>query len=207
VKLGLGVVGKAFAIGVASGALFAGGVSTVVAPPNQETAPPPAMETKQADGAKAQRASAKSPAASVTHQDDPGGSELPASPRSPAREASPAARESRALEGAQPASPSVTSFPSLAPSPAPSSRLREEAAVLQRAREALRQGNLSGAFAELEVARTAFPRGALGEEREALTIELLSRSGQRDAARLRAQSFLRSFPKSPYAGNVREFVE
>jgi hypothetical protein len=207
VKLGLGVIGKAFVIGAASGALFAGGVSVVTSPPSsQEAAVPPAVQARSEEGVKLERSSAKRPSASVSQQDEPA-SDLPGSPQPPARETV-AARlpESRSLEGAQPPAPSVTSFPTLSPEPAPSSRLREEAAVLRRAREALRQGNLSVAFAELEVARTAFPRGALGEEREALTIELLARSGQRDAARQRAQAFLRRFPNSAYAANVGQFA-
>jgi hypothetical protein len=205
VKLGLGVVGKAFAIGVASGALFAGGASLVLTPSSGESAPPQATENRPADSTNAQPPLSKSRSASILQSEDPTESERPASPRLPAREAPPAPRESRPLEGAQPAAPSVTSFPSSSPAPAPSSRLREEAAVLRRAREALRQNNLPAAFAELEVARTAFPRGALGEEREALTIELLARSGQRDMARRRAQAFLRIFPTSPHAANVRQF--
>jgi hypothetical protein len=207
VKLGLGVVGKAFAIGVASGVLFAGGVSVVASPPSSpEAAPPAATQSGPASAAQARQSSSKSPSASIPREEDPAEFERPAPPRSPARETPPAPREARPLEGAQPAAPSVTSFPSFSPAPAPSSRLREEAAVLRRAREALRQGNLSGASAELDAARTAFPRGALGEEREALTIELMARSGQRDAARQRAGAFLQSFPNSPYAGNVRRAV-
>jgi outer membrane protein assembly factor BamD (BamD/ComL family) len=89
----------------------------------------------------------------------------------------------------------------------PKSKLREEAQLLRRAREALRRGDLPAASSALDTATHAFPRGALTEEREALSIELLSRSGQREAARLRAATFLREFPASPYAANVRAITE
>ena len=203
VKLGLGVIGKAFAIGLASGALFAGGVSVVASPPSSQEAPaPPALPSRSDERAAPERPSAKQPVTSVPRQEQPA-SELPVASR-------PAARpSSQPLEGVQPAAPSVTSFPSLAPpsAPAPSSRLREEAAILRRAREALRQGDVGRASAELEHARKAFPRPALGPEREALTIELLVRKGQRGLARQRAQRFLQSFPNSPYADNVRKLVD
>jgi hypothetical protein len=87
------------------------------------------------------------------------------------------------------------------------SQLREEAAVLRQAREALRRDDLAGAFAALEVARTRFPGGALIQEREALTIELLARSGQMDAARQRADAFLRAHPSSAHATRVREVLK
>jgi hypothetical protein len=56
-------------------------------------------------------------------------------------------------------------------------------------------------------ARSRFPRGALGQEREALTIEALARSGQSAAARRRAEAFLRQHPNSPYLADVRRVTE
>lgn len=87
--------------------------------------------------------------------------------------------------------PSVTSTPS--PN---ESQLKEEVALIREARARLRAGDLGGAFATLETARTRFPHAVLEEEREALTIELLSRSGRAESARERARAFLVRFPES-----------
>jgi hypothetical protein len=81
--------------------------------------------------------------------------------------------------------------------PAPNdSQLKEEVALIREARARLRAGDLGGAFATLETARTRFPHAVLEEEREALTIELLSRSGRAESARERARAFLVRFPES-----------
>jgi hypothetical protein len=207
-KFGLAVVAKAFAIGAATGALFAGGVSAVAPPSSQDAASAPAVQSRAAESARPSRSNYAAPRGPI---DEPATAERVAPPQSPARAASPEPREPAARDSHQSAVPSVGALPAQAapaasPAPAAASRLREEALILRRAREALRQGNLSAAFSELEVARTQFPRGALGEEREALTIELLVRSGQRDAARQRAEVFLRSFPNSAHASNVRKLA-
>ena len=102
---------------------------------------------------------------------------------------------------------SVAAFPvSDASSPAPQSRLDEEAALLRQARSELRAGSLAAAFATLEASRAKFSAPELYQEREALLIELLSRSGQREQARERARRFLAGFPESPHAAAVRAFA-
>lgn len=88
----------------------------------------------------------------------------------------------------------------------PNRRLGEEARLLRRARAELQAGSLSLAFATLEASRERFATPELAQEREALTIELLHKSGQRSAADERARAFLRRFPESPHAARVRGFV-
>lgn len=86
------------------------------------------------------------------------------------------------------------------------SHLREETAMILDARSALRTGDASRALALLDGVRGRFPDGILVQEREALAIEALVRSGQRALAAKRARSFLRDYPKSPHAADVRSFA-
>jgi hypothetical protein len=93
--------------------------------------------------------------------------------------------------------------------PAPSSaasQLGEESQAVLRIRQALRSGDPGLALGLLEQARGKFPRGALGQEREALMIEALAQSGARAAAEKRALAFLRAYPKSPYAADVQRYT-
>jgi hypothetical protein len=92
--------------------------------------------------------------------------------------------------------------------PAPlASQLKEEAALIREGRARLRAGDLAGAFATLEAARTRFPRAVLVEEREALTIELLARSGRVEPARQRARAFLLQFPESSLRQRMLELSD
>jgi hypothetical protein len=106
----------------------------------------------------------------------------------------------------------TTSPPSAAPnasrdvSPVESkSALREESLAVLEIRRTLRAGDANGALRLLEQARQHFPRGALSQEREALSIEALAKSGAHDAAARQAEAFLRAHPKSPYAADVQSF--
>jgi len=85
--------------------------------------------------------------------------------------------------------------------------LREESALVSRARDALRGGDPATALATLETARVRFPRGVLGQERQVLTIEALAASGDRTGASRKATAFLKQFPGSPLASRVRPFTE
>jgi hypothetical protein len=85
--------------------------------------------------------------------------------------------------------------------------LREEGRLVGEARDSLRRGDATGALAQLEQIRTRFPGGALAQEREALAIEALARSGQRAAASNRAAAFLRAYPTSQLAERVQEFAK
>jgi hypothetical protein len=85
------------------------------------------------------------------------------------------------------------------------SALGEESVAVLEIRRTLRAGDASGALRLLEQARQRFPHGALGQEREALSIEALAKSGSPDAAARKAAAFLRAHPKSPYAADVQSF--
>ncbi len=87
------------------------------------------------------------------------------------------------------------------------SALSDESAAVLQIRRTLRAGDASGALRLLEQARQRFPRGALSQEREALGIEALAKSGATAAAARKAQAFLRAYPKSPYASDVQSFAE
>lgn len=84
--------------------------------------------------------------------------------------------------------------------------LREESAGIVEARQALRSGNFALTLSRLEQLRARFPHGALAQEREALTIETLGRSGAGAEARRRARAFLSNYPKSPYASTVERYA-
>jgi hypothetical protein len=107
--------------------------------------------------------------------------------------------------------PMVAPEPARAPSVTPSdararpttSQLREESVAILEARSALRGGDAARSLTLLEQARVRFPRGALGQEREALTIQALAQSGEHASARRRAVAFLRAHPQSPYVADVR----
>ncbi|HEX9295501.1 MAG TPA: hypothetical protein VF881_06685 [Polyangiaceae bacterium] len=83
---------------------------------------------------------------------------------------------------------------------------RQESWLVARAREALRAGQASAAFALLEQTRQRFPQGVLLQEREALTIEALVQLGQRRAALERASAFSRDYPTSPHRMRVQAIV-
>lgn len=87
-----------------------------------------------------------------------------------------------------------------------SSRLREESTAVLAIRRTLLAGNAREALALLARARADFPHGALAEEREALSVRALMAAGDRDAARVRGEAFLRRFPRSPQAGDVRRLL-
>jgi hypothetical protein len=86
------------------------------------------------------------------------------------------------------------------------SQLREESEMILGARRVLRAGDPLRALTLLEAARARFPEGILVQEREALSIEALVRSGQRALATKRAEAFLRAYPKSPHGADVQRVV-
>ncbi|MEO8900172.1 MAG: hypothetical protein ABI488_01145 [Polyangiaceae bacterium] len=85
--------------------------------------------------------------------------------------------------------------------------LSDESAAVLGIRAALRAGDPSGALRLLEQARLRFPHGALGQEREALTVQALAKSGNRKAASRNAVAFLRAHPTSPYASDVMAYTD
>jgi hypothetical protein len=87
------------------------------------------------------------------------------------------------------------------------SKLVEEAAGVQQARQSLAQGNPSRALSILSQLDKDIPRGGLGQERAIISIEALAASGQRAEASQRAKAFLAANPSSPYADRVRRHAE
>jgi len=86
-------------------------------------------------------------------------------------------------------------------------RLSAESKLLTRARAELRRGNSASAQQILEQMRVKFPNGVLGQEREVLSIEVLSARGNSDAARRRARAFIVAYPKSPHSAQLARFVD
>lgn len=93
-----------------------------------------------------------------------------------------------------------------APESRATSRLREESAAVLAIRRTLLSGDAVEALRMLERARVEFPNGALAQDREALTVRALVESGQKEAARRRGEAFLRTFPRSPHAAEVRALL-
>lgn len=90
--------------------------------------------------------------------------------------------------------------------PAPISKLREEAALLQEARAALGRGDTAVARTKLEDARSRFPKSQLAQERDALDVRLASESGDRARAASLARAFVEHYPDSPLRGSVESFA-
>lgn len=146
-------------------------------------------------------AKAPAPAPALPRSPQPAGAE--ASPwdevRSPAE-----AKPSRPATGAR-KSVHDRPRPAAAASATPSSdrRVEEEAALIKEARQTLRGGDTARALRILDDCARFFRSGALEQEREQLAIEALAWSGQRAEAAARAAAFMRKFPDSPHAGEIR----
>jgi hypothetical protein len=93
-----------------------------------------------------------------------------------------------------------------APLPSRASQLREESLAVIAARQALRNNDANGALRLLERAQQQFKKGALLEEREALTIQALAKSGRVTQAAGRAKAFMNSYPRSPHAADVQRYL-
>lgn len=81
-----------------------------------------------------------------------------------------------------------------------------EIALVAEARRALRAGDPGRALSLLDLCDTRFPHGVLGQERDALRIEALARSGQREAAAARARSFVQRYPDSALDDRFRSLL-
>ncbi len=88
----------------------------------------------------------------------------------------------------------------------PRNLLGLESAMLTDARAQLRRGEPQAALATLERLHTRFPKGVLMQEREVLTIQVLSTLGDNAAANRRARAFLDTYPTSPHAPQLRRFI-
>jgi len=116
---------------------------------------------------------------------------LPSAPPPPAMEASPP--------------PSRASAPATAPSSA-ANDLREQIALLDRARAAVRARDSGRALAELSAYGKRFPRGEFSQEVSVLKIEALVQNGQMDAARALGRRFLTAHPESPHVERIERMI-
>ena len=125
----------------------------------------------------------------------------PAAPAPPpGHEAEPAAGSAE-LGTKQPASEGVAAQP--APTPQPSERSsRREIAELVRIR-ALLEHDPAAAYRLAQQSEREFPHGLLSEERQALQVLALAKSGSIEAAERKAQEFFARYPQSP----MRERLE
>jgi hypothetical protein len=118
------------------------------------------------------------------------------------------------LEAPRPAAPStaaaepkpVGKLPhSSRPAPAQES-YAAELDLLQRAQVAYAEHDLSAALVLVAAHARHFPHGRLAEEREALRVRSLARSGRTDEARRAAGSFANRFPRSVLLPRLREIA-
>ena len=105
----------------------------------------------------------------------------------------------------------ASATPSEAVSPAPSSAhakgpardsLADEEALLEQARRAA-SSSPSQALGLLQQYQQRFPRGQLTAERMFLSVDVLTRLGNKSAARRQADALIRAFPASVYAAQVK----
>ena len=73
---------------------------------------------------------------------------------------------------------------------------------MDRARTALGRAQSADALAALDAHAARFPHGRLSEEREALAVDALARSGRMDLAVARAARFRAAYPHSVFTGVV-----
>ena len=109
-----------------------------------------------------------------------------------------------------PPAPAVTTAaPAVAehPSAAGPVSLAQELAALDAARAAMATGDARGALSLLDGYAKTCPQGRLRLEAELLRIDALAKSGQSQAARRRAEAFLRRHPGSVLAARARGYLE
>lgn len=146
---------------------------------------------------------ASKPEPGLTASSAPGAS----SASTPADRRAPSELQPAPARASTSAAPAASNEPGAVTPPADrDTLLREESRLLGEARDALRDGDATRALGLLEQLRARFPGGMLAQEREALTIEALARSGRRGDAAVRAAAFLRAYPASPLGARVQTFA-
>jgi hypothetical protein len=85
--------------------------------------------------------------------------------------------------------------------------LSRELAAVDAARATLARGDARQALSMLDAYSQKHPHGRLELEAEVLRIDALARSGRADAAKQRAQAFLRRYPNSVLAARVRAHAQ
>lgn len=84
--------------------------------------------------------------------------------------------------------------------------LRDEIALMDRARTALRSGAPGQALSALDQYRARYPRGTFGQEARVMRIEALAASGNRARALAETNAFLSQNPKSPHSERLRQLL-
>ncbi len=208
-------VGKGFVVGLALYGAVTGAAELAArfAPPQAPSAPVASAVSTASRARGTPRPSALAPVSTADRASNEDSAEPPPASSALATPAAAAVvgnapRSSAASADERPASAElgpVAAFPNPV-SGVRSSQLQAEVAALRSARADLRAGKLADAFATLEAGQRQFTAPELYQEREALLIELLSRSGQVAAAKQRASAFLTRFPDSPHAQAIRELT-
>ncbi len=129
---------------------------------------------------------------------------VPAEVRESAAERAPASAPEKPANGAFPSPGAEEPAPSRAR--ASENALQAEARELAEAKNLLNEGRAQQASSLLEQSAARFPAGALGHERELLSVQALMRLGKVKLARERARRFLEQFPNSPLAPRMRRSV-
>lgn len=118
-------------------------------------------------------------------------------PPDPGGRALPVTTSGEPSAGAHPGTP-ATPVPA-----APTSDVAAEVRLIGEAHKAIRGGDAERALLLLEEHARRFPKGALGEERDAARIAALCALGRTAEARDATDRFLRALPLSPHAGPLR----
>jgi hypothetical protein len=100
---------------------------------------------------------------------------------------------------AAPRAPAHPPFRSSVPAAPP----KDEIALIDLARGAVRSGDSSGALRALAQHAAEFPKPRFGEEAAALRVEAVVLGGDRAAAERDGRRFLAAYPRSAYARRVR----
>ncbi len=117
----------------------------------------------------------------------------------------PSAAAENSLRGARASSPlpvQAAAKPSEQGSAAPSGQLGEELSMLSRIRSSVQEGAPSRALELISSYRERFDRPILGMEADALRVDALCRTGQREAAQASAKAFRKDWPGSPLEQRV-----
>jgi len=85
--------------------------------------------------------------------------------------------------------------------------LLAEGAVIERARASVRRGDARSALAAIDEHASEFPRGELAEERESLRVRVLVMLGRHDEARVAADRFAQTYPRSLFKPIVARAIE
>jgi len=102
----------------------------------------------------------------------------------------------------------IRRHPAAAPAavPAPARDLRDQIALLDAARTAVKAGSSQRALVLLQRYDASYPAGAFHPEALALRIEALSQDGRRAEAQALAREFLTRYPDSPVVDRVARVV-